>query len=270
MKEMHLRETIRKVLSKAYFEKNKTRILEEQKLRKVIRKFIAEAREADEVVYSNTGINKLRDLLRRIIPVIQDDYRDLTTSIEQRESFTKHLLIGIQNLLGISDLSKGVEKLPLQESIEEDIEVEIGKQADDPGVMDIGLGGEELVDTPEDVEEEEELSDEEKLVSGGEMPTDPNVLTGMRASARTLKKVQTQIKDMYEELSNPEDEKAFAEYILPNIKAHLDDFEAEISDTTPEPEVVSPEGSVEVEDEETVEDQFELSEEVLHSIANLA
>ena len=270
MKEMHLRETIRKVLSKAYFEKNKTRILEEQKLRKVIRKFIAEAREADEVVYSNTGINKLRDLLRRIIPVIQDDYRDLTTSIEQRESFTKHLLIGIQNLLGISDLSKGVEKLPLQESIEEDIEVEIGKQADDPGVMDVGLGGEELVDTPEDVEEEEELSDEEKLVSGGEMPTDPNVLTGMRASARTLKKVQTQIKDMYEELSNPEDEKAFAEYILPNIKAHLDDFEAEISDTAPEPEVVAPEGSVEIEDEETVEDQFELSEEVLHSIANLA
>jgi len=270
MKEMHLRETIRKVLSKAYFEKNKTRILEEQKLRKVIRKFITEAREADEVVYKNTGINKLRDLLRRIIPVIQDDYRDLTTSIEQRESFTKHLLIGIQNLLGISDLSKRAEKLPLQESIEEDIEVEIGKQADDPGVMDVGLGGEELVDTPEDVEEEEELSDEEKLVSGGEMPTDPNVLTGMRASARTLKKVQTQIKDMYEELSNPEDEKAFAEYILPNIKAHLDDFEAEISDTTPEPEVVSPEGSVEVEDEETVEDQFELSEEVLHSIANLA
>jgi len=92
----------------------------------------------------------------------------------------------------------------------------------------------------------------------------------MRASARTLKKVQTQIKDMYEELSNPEDEKAFAEYILPNIKAHLDDFEAEISDTTPEPEVASPEGSVEIEDEETVEDQFELSEEVLHSIANLA
>jgi hypothetical protein len=271
MKEMQLRETIKKVLSKAYFEKNKTRILEEQKLRKVIRKFIAEAREADEVVYSNTGINKLRDLLRRIIPVIQDDYRDLTTSIEQRESFTKHLLIGIQNLLGISDLSKNVEKLPLQENIEEDIEVEIGRQDEDPGVMDVGLGGEELVDVPDDVEEEEEMSDEEKLVSSSdEMPTDPNVLTGMRAAARTLKKVQTQIKDMYEELSNPEDEQAFAEYILPNIKAHIDDFEADISDAAPEPEIAAPEGSVEVEDEETVEDQFELSEEVLHNIANLA
>jgi hypothetical protein len=269
MKEMQLRETIRKVLSKAYFEKNKTRILEEQKLRKVIRKFITEAREADEVVYSNTGINKLRDLLRRIIPVIQDDYRDLTTSIEQRESFTKHLLIGIQNLLGISDLSKGVEKLSLQEGIEEDIEVEIGRQDEDPGIMDIGLGGEELVDVPDDVEEEEELSDEEKLVSSSdEMPTDPNILTGMRAAARTLKKVQTQIKDMYEEISNPEDEQAFAEYILPNIKAHIDDFEVDISDASPEPEITSPIGSVEIEDEETIEDQFELSEEVLRSIAN--
>jgi len=138
--------------------------------------------------------------------------------------------------------------------------------------MDLGLGKKEEPE-PEPVDPRTE---EEKLVSGDEMPTDPDQLTGMREAATTLKKIQTQILNTYETLSNPEDEKAFKDYILPNIEAHLKDFESEIT-PAPEIDVEAPEGSVEVEEpieepmEEpaAVEDQLDLSEDLLHKLANL-
>ena len=81
----------------------------------------------------------------------------------------------------------------------------------------------------------------------------------------------SQILDTYETLSNPEDEKAFKDYILPNIEAHLKEFESEITPAT-EVEVENPEGSVEVEEpveEPAVEDQLELSEDLLYKLSNL-
>lgn len=267
MEELRLREAIRKIIT----ENKKKELNEEQRLRKVIRRMLTEAKQADEVVYQNTGINKLRDLLRNIIPSIQDDYKDLTTSAAQREFFTNHLMIGIKNLLGIADLSKNVENDPEANlELEEDIEVDI--KPEDPAKMDLGLNKkEEPKPEPEDPR-----SEEEKLVSGDEMPTDPDQLTGMREAAATLKKIQTQILNTYESLSNPEDEKAFKDYILPNIEAHLKDFESEIT-PAPEVDVEAPEGSVEVEEpteepmEEpaAVEDQLDLSEDLLHKLANL-
>ena len=263
MEETRLRKTIRKIVT----ENKKKELNEEQRLRTAIRKIITEAKQSDEVVYQNTGINKLRDLLRNIIPSIQDDYKDLTTSVAQREAFTSHLMIGIQSLLNIADLSKNATSSPPADlELEEDIEVEIGEE--DLTKMDLGLGDQEEP-APEI---EDSRSEEEKMVSGEEMPTDPDQLTGMRESAATLKKIQTQILNTYETLSNPEDEKAFKDYILPNIEAHLKDVESEIT-PAPEIEVETPEGSVEVEtpefDEEPVEDQLDLSEGLLHKLANL-
>jgi hypothetical protein len=265
MEELRLREAIRKIVT----ENKKKELNEEQRLRKVIRRMLTEAKQADEVVYQNTGINKLRDLLRNIIPSIQDDYKDLTTSATQREAFTNHLMIGIKNLLGIADLSKSVENDP-EANLELEEEIDIAVQ-EDPANMDLGLGKKEEPE-PEPVDSRTE---EEKLVSGDEMPTDPDQLTGMREAATTLKKIQTQILNTYETLSNPEDEKAFKDYILPNIEAHLKDFESEIT-PAPEVDVEAPEGSVEVEEpteepmeEPAVEDQLDLSEDLLHKLANL-
>jgi len=266
MEELRLREAIRKIIT----ENKKKELNEEQRLRKVIRRMLTEAKQADEVVYQNTGINKLRDLLRNIIPSIQDDYKDLTTSAAQRQAFTNHLMIGIKNLLGIADLSKSVENDP-EANLELEEEIDIAVQ-EDPANMDLGLGKKEEP-APEPVDSRTE---EEKLVSGDEMPSDPDQLTGMREAATTLKKIQTQILNTYETLSNPEDEKAFKDYILPNIEAHLKDVESEITPAA-EVDVEAPEGSVEVEEpaeepmEEpaAVEDQLDLSEDLLHKLANL-
>ena len=260
MEEIRLRKTIRKIIA----ENKKKELNEERRLRSVIRRMLTEAKQADEVVYQNTGVNKLRDLLRNIIPSIQDGYKDLTTSSAQREAYTNHLMIGIQSLLSIADLSKNAASNPTVDvELEEDIGVEIGQE--DPTRMDLDIGKQE---EPE-LEIEDPRSEEEKLVSGPEMPTDPDQLTGMREAAVTLKKVQTQILNTYETLSNPEDEKAFKEYILPNIEAHLGDIESEIT-AAPEMEIEDPAGSVEVEEPEPeVEDQLDLSEDLLHKLANL-
>ena len=264
MEELKLRKAIRKIIT----ENKRKQLNEEQRLRKAIRGILTEAKQSDEVVYQNTGVNKLRDLLKNIIPAIQDDYKDLTTSSEQRQAYSNHLMIGIKNLLGIADISKSSETDPAANlELEEDIE--IGVAPSDPNRMDLGLGREE--EPVIDPEEEDSRTEEEKLVTGDEMPTDPDQLTGMREAAVTLKKIQTQILNTYETLSNPEDEKAFKDYILPNIEAHLEDQEAEIT-PAPEVEVEDPTGSVEVEEPEPeaeVEDQLDLSEDLLHKLASL-
>ncbi len=41
----------------------------------------------------------LADLLEKIIPTIEDDYKMLTTSEEQRESFRNHIVHAIKNTL---------------------------------------------------------------------------------------------------------------------------------------------------------------------------
>ena len=259
MEEIKLRKAIRKIIT----ENKKKELNEEQRLRKVIRRMLTEAKQADEVVYQNTGINKLRDLLRNIIPTIQDDYKDLTTSLEQRQAFSNHLMIGIKNLLGIADISKSSEVDPAANlELEEEIEIDITPE--DPSKMDLGLDKkEESVIEPED-----SRTEEEKLVTGDEMPTDPDELTGMREAAVALKKIQTQILNTYETLSNSEDEKAFKDYILPNIDAHLKDQEAEIT-PAPEVEIEDPADSVEVEEPAEVEDQLDLSESLLHKLTSL-
>ena len=266
MEELKLRKAIRKIVT----ENKRKQLNEEQRLRKAIRGILTEAKQSDEVVYQNTGVNKLRDLLKNIIPAIQDDYKDLTTSSEQRQAYANHLMIGIKNLLGIADISKSSETDPAANlELEEDIE--IGVAPSDPNRMDLGLGREE--EPVMDPEEEDSRTEEEKLVTGDEIPTDPDQLTGMREAAVTLKKIQTQILNTYETLSNPEDEKAFKDYILPNIEAHLEDQEAEIT-PAPEVEIEDPVGSVEVEEPEPeaeVEDQLDLdlSEDLLHKLASL-
>ena len=78
--ELVLRECIRKVV-KLVVEKRKKeenqQLLEENNLRSIIRKLIiTEAAEvSDETPHESTGINVLEDLLKKIVPVIETDYK---------------------------------------------------------------------------------------------------------------------------------------------------------------------------------------------------
>ena len=259
MEEIRLRKTIRKIIT----ENKKKELNEEHRLRSVIRRMLTEAKQSNEVVYESTGVNALRDLLGNVGSIIKDKYRNLTTSPTQREAFKNHLLVGWRNLLNVADVSKSVQgsKAPknLKDiEIEEDIEIKIKKQDPSNVLKDF---------SPEDYEPLK--SKEQKLVVGGEIPTDPDQLTGMNIAAETLNLISTQTLTAYEQLLNPKDTEDFKEFGLANIAAYLDEIEAEIT-AAPEMEIEDPAGSVEVEEPEPeVEDQLDLSEDLLHKLASL-
>jgi hypothetical protein len=263
MEELKLRKAIRKIVT----ENKRKQLNEEQRLRKAIRGILTEAKQSDEVVYESTGVNALRDLLGNIGSIIKDKYRNLTTSPTQREAFKNHLLIGWRNLLNVADISKSVQgsKAPknLKDiELEEDVEIKIKKQDPSNVLKDF---------SPEDYEPLK--SKEQKLVAGGEIPTDPDQLTGMNIAAETLNLISTQTLTAYEQLLNPKDAEDFKEFGLANIAAYLDEIEAEMTGA-PEVEIEDPVGSVEVEEPEPeaeVEDQLDLdlSEDLLHKLASL-
>jgi len=258
MEEIKLRKAIRKIIT----ENKKKELNEEQRLRKVIRRMLTEGKKADEVIYQSTGVNALRDLLANVGPIIKDKYRNLATSAKQREAFKNHLLIGWRNLLNVADISKDIEDKRAPKSLddielEEDIEIKIKKQ--DPSSL--------LADF-EPKEYEPLKSKEQKLVAGGELPTDPDQKTGMNAAAECLNLISSQTLTSYEQLFNPQDAEDFKEYGLANIAAYLDEIEAEMT-VAPEIDIETPEDSVEVEEPTTVEDQLDLSEDLLHKLANL-
>ena len=93
-----IRQAIRIVKKKRSLNENK-KVLEETKLRESVRKLIdiemrlmkeASTPDNDPAPHGNTGINVLEDLLKKIIPILETDYKLLTTSLEQRESWSAH------------------------------------------------------------------------------------------------------------------------------------------------------------------------------------
>jgi len=102
IEEMALRRHIRHLLNKKH-----QIINEEKKLRLFIRNLIKEA-AIEDTPSRSTGINKLVGALKIILPTIERAYKSLTTSIEQRESYKKHLVKAIIDTLSPQDAIAGV------------------------------------------------------------------------------------------------------------------------------------------------------------------
>ena len=103
--EQLLREFVRDNLVAPILEEQKR----EQRVRRWVRSLIREAQEETVLMnlyeakdmanpHPNTGINKLRDALRKAKPSVKTKFQQLTTAPEQRESFTNHFLNAIVNL----------------------------------------------------------------------------------------------------------------------------------------------------------------------------
>jgi len=229
VEELKLRKQIRKAI-KIVQERRKLResqkVDEESLLRNYIRKLILkEAKISDTVPNKSTGINALEDLLVRIIPVIEDDFKDLTTSREQRDSFRTHIINGVTKLLA-------PEKLMGDLGLKEDLDINVGTE---PG------SEEQFIDIePEEVEEpsEEDKEREEYGVEGEDK-------TGRNFAILTQKKVNQNILDAFalldgEKPKNREDRELFHTYLITNLKLYFDKFEDELAaslapeETTPE------------------------------------
>jgi len=237
LKELQLREVVRKIITLSEQKQTKP-ISEENKLRGLINKLITEA-ETDTTPHASTAINFLEDLLKKILPGIETDYKSLTTKEEQRESFRAQLTTSVNTALETAELNTAGAEENVEASeeeaegfidIEEEIEIAI---TDDPKFIDIDP------DSGEEDEEEAEVASEEE----GDR-------TGQALAAQAFDAIEKQTLETFATLSDPEDKKTFKDYMITNLKLYFDKWEKELSHviepTTDEYETEKEEG----EDEE--------------------
>jgi hypothetical protein len=232
IEEMMLRKVIRKIVEKANKDQKKQDLLEEKYLRKVIRKAILfeKAAVGDDSPHEKTGINVLRKTLKKIIPQIKDDYMSLTTDPAQRESYIAHLINGMDNLLAPIEANMDAPKP--SGDLEEDVEIKVGSEDDRfIDVGDLGLGGDE----PEEEETPApEIDDDEATMVSG-MEDGEHDATGRNVALGTFKQVQGTIVDDFGELANDEDRELFHDYLKTNILLYKDKFEDSLSTNLPQP-----------------------------------
>ena len=217
--EQVVREHVRKRIKMKLLEQQQ----QENKLRKVIRRMILEAETGTEEPSGFTGINVLADLLKNIVPVLEDGYKMLTTSSEQRESFRNHIIHAVKNSLRPIDVNNDAER-----AANENYEYEID--------ADILL---EKVSIVVDDDENDKIEGEFIDIDTGPETEDDFVRiadqneTGRNFAAETFKKVEKQVVDAYDLLADDEDRDMFYDYLLTNLLLYFDKFEDELANELP-------------------------------------
>ena len=243
LQEQLLREYIRKRL----ITKDTQRVIEEQQFRKAIRKLLIEAEATDEVPAESTGINVLADLLKKIVPTLEDGYKNLTTDKEQRDSYRAHIINAVKRTIAPVDAQEDAAK---KESIEyfydrvllEKIAINIGDEE-----------GEE-----EEVEGEFIDIEGDEAAEGEEFGLEGKDETGRNFASSDFDRIEKQIVDAYTMLGNDEDKKQFYDYLLTNLMLYFDKFEDELQETLPQtttPEYEEAKAEEGEEGEEAAEDE---------------
>jgi len=252
IEEQQLRKLVRKAIYKVYEKKQNHKTNEEAQLRSVIQDLLKEVGDPEETPHQSTGINVLEGLLKKIIPVIEMDFKKLTTAQEQRDSYKAHILNAIENALAPARVN---DVAPM--SVDEDIDVNI-TDSDDEKFIDVR--GEKKPEEEED-ENKSEAEKEGFALSGEDE-------TGRDMAYSTFKSIETQIVESFELLSNNEDKELFYDYLITNVKLYFDKFEEEMAVTLDEPTTPEYEKAKKANQEDTIELDSEESAD-LEDIANL-
>lgn len=233
IEEILLRDKIRSLIKETHDYKNKEMIL----LKNLIRECIIKEAKSNvaDTVHASTGINVLEDLLKKIVPSLEQDYKTLTSNEKQRESFRAHILNAISKTLTAADVNQNAggengnlvreNNIPLVHNLDstpmKEVDVTIGNSEVNPGdekkFIDINK-------KPKDSEEEDTFT-----IAGKDV-------TGRNMAQMTYDKIEKNIVDSYSVLSDPEDKKLFYDYLLANIKLYFSKFESEIETNIKEPE----------------------------------
>jgi len=210
---------------------------EETQLRDVIRGITAHELESLIIEASvpdvnptpnkSTGINVLEELLKKIIPVLETDYKSLTTDNSQRESFRAHIINACVNTLTPSKVNTaaGNEDGSVVDDNIEEIDITVGGDEGDDKFIDIRTDAEKSAEEPE--EEEDPLDGFGQGIEGDE--------TGRNVAYQSFKKIESSIIDAYELLSNEEDQELFYDYLIANLKLYFNKFEEELAPGVSEP-----------------------------------
>ena len=198
----------------------------EMKLREFVRRLIniefnmineSGTPDNDPAPHGNTGINVLEDLLKKIIPILETDYKLLTTSLEQRESFRSHIVNAVVGALTPVEANNDAEEDGGAEvetaGLDEEIDIDVVDD-DESKFIDIN---------PEAPPEEEKEADprDDFGIEGADV-------TGRNMAYASFKKIESSIVDAYDLLSNSEDQELFYEYLIANLKLYFDKFEGEL------------------------------------------
>lgn len=225
--------------------------------------------------HPSTGINKLRDAIRKAKPSIKTKFQQLTTSAEQRESFSNHLLAAFVRLFDqldalsaegnvedvaaedslaaepaetdalqapdegdIDDIEKELDALMESLTLTEEEEEELG---DDNDVVSDELTAEKeaaknLTQVEKDVEKKKS-QDREREEFGGGLEGDS---TGRNQAYDTFNLVQSYFSDAYLDLNNADDKEMYKKWGLYNLKLLLDSYEEELSPNLETPDIQNP------------------------------
>jgi len=217
-----LRENIRQMIRFVKQKRVTQAQLDEQRLRGIIQKFI-EVEELNEALPDD----KPTPLLKKIIPQLEIDFRQLTTSDEQRKSYRAHIINAVINTLTPTSVNtQAGQGEPEIEELEEVVDIDIAGE-DEEKFIDIRTDAEKA----EEEEEEQEADPKEEFGAGMEGADE----TGRNVAFQSFNKVEGPIIDAYELLSNDEDQELFYDYLIANLKLYFDKFEAELSATVEEP-----------------------------------
>ncbi|MEC9044798.1 MAG: hypothetical protein VX879_03740 [Pseudomonadota bacterium] len=261
-----LRENIRKVIKESLSQRKAQKLIEKDEkfaLRSLIKELILEA-EADIAPHESTGINVLEDLLKKIVPQIEGDFKTLTTDKAQRDSFRAHILKATENTIAPKSAmyNDGEATQPEEEELELEGEELMEPETED-GAPDGSLGAaapapevdplEEIEvninsEDPEEVDAGDitSLDDDEKLIdidnnlAGGSDPDEAfeeiagEDATGRNIANMSFQKIEKSIQDSYGLLGDTKDQDLFRDYLLTNLKLYFDKFEDEIDPASPE------------------------------------
>jgi hypothetical protein len=219
-----LRENIRRLIRHV---KQDRALNEEKDLRAIIRKMMdfdlseGQTPDVDPTPNKSTGINVLEELLKKIIPIVETDYKSLTTNSSQRESYRAHIINAVDNSLTPAALNNQASE---DDTGIEEVEINVGPDnKPDDKFIDIRTDAEISADD----EEEDPLDNFGSSVGGDE--------TGRNMAYQSYKKIETSIIDSYELLSDPEDQELFYDYLIANLKLYFEKFEEELASKVAEP-----------------------------------
>jgi len=185
----------------------------------------------------STGINRLADIMPKVVADLRVAYKSLTTSADQRESFREHILAAIQKTLntvmpyGVPDIEEEEFDLALAEQTRFDVKVEKGELLDDAEPPPSRDGGEsdDLKSFPD--------------VEGAER-------TGRNYANETFARIRPTIVKAYQFLAEPTDRDDFYTWLLDNVEKYFEVFETEMTPDLDSPEYEEQMQDISDEDEE--------------------
>ena len=260
---------------------------QEKEIRSWVRSLISEALDERtlETLYEakdqanphpNTGINKLRDALRKAKPSIKSKYQQLTTDPAQRESFKNHFLTAMVRLFDEMDAlnAQGGDPEELEAALDDvetggELEAPPADTSSDEMADDIESSLDDLLESilkelEIDVEDEDEKVDltneiepeekKEKTQAEKDFEKKSDLedkrqefgagvggdATGRNQAFDAFNLVQTYFSDAYFDLNNPEDQEMFKKWCLYNVKLLLDKYEGELEAAPEAPNIENP------------------------------